>query len=306
MPSFTRFRDLPTELRLEIWRAHFADCHGTQIHIFYSTPHGPKYTNQDAASGLPGYNTLAAARVSAESWDVFQKSFHVGDTRKLQPQSSLQDARGLLIDHYDDADAEAHTSGSGVPSLRALYASAAREELRRQTVEFALSPDDMVYIVDKDVTPLLVSLSSTPWARHVRHLAVQILNFTVDPVLQVHSALQVRSFRHDRWARWDALLSAPPESVCRFLTGPGLHRLLFVVVPNADVHLFRDLKPNTYGFVIVDPENFVLGQREECRIVRSHAGVTYTRLCQAFPDLEGRIGCVADALPSRAEFSIYS
>ncbi|KAI0449032.1 hypothetical protein F5B21DRAFT_495701 [Xylaria acuta] len=295
MPSFTRFPNLPTELRLEIWRAHFADCHGTQIHIFHSTPHGPKYINQDAASGLPGYNTLAAARVSADSWDVFRESFHVGDTRNLQPQSSLQDARGRLIDHQDDDDAE-----TGTPSLRVIYAIAAREELRRQTVEFALSSDDMVYIVDKDVTPILVSLSGTPWARHVRHLAVQILNFTACP------ALQVPSLRLDRWVRWDELLSAPPESVRHLLTSSVLERLLFVVVPNADICRFRYPKPNTYGFVVVDSENFVLGSQDECRVVRSHSRVTYARLCEAFPDLESKIRCVADAMPGRAEFSIYS
>ncbi|KAI8949389.1 hypothetical protein F4801DRAFT_405489 [Xylaria longipes] len=295
MSSFTSFPNLPTELRLEIWRAHFADCHGTQIHIFHSTPHGPKYANQDAASGLPAYNTLAAARVSAESWDVFRESFHVGDTRNLQPQSSLQDARGRLIDYQDDDGAE-----TGTPSLRVIYATAAREELRRQTVEFALGPDDMVYIVDKDVTPLLVSLSSAPWARYVRRLAVQILNFTASP------ALQIPSFRLDRWARWDALLSAPPESVRSLLVGPALDQLLFVVVPNADIHRFRHLKANMYGFLFVDSDNFVLGSQDECRIVRSHARVTYVRLCEAFPELEERIGCVLDAVPGRAEFTIYS
>ncbi|KAH8157414.1 hypothetical protein CIB48_g10842 [Xylaria polymorpha] len=287
MSSFTRFPKLPTELRLAIWREHFADCHGTQIHIFHSTPRGPKYTNQDAASGLPGYNTLAAAKVSAESWEVFRKSFHVGDTQHLQPQSTLQDARGRLIDYRDEDGAE-----MGTPSLRVIYATAAREELRRQTVEFAFSPDDMVYIIDKDITPLLVSLSSTHWVRHVQYLAMQFLNFDARPAV-------------DRWARWDALLSAPPESLRRLLAGPALHRLLFVVVPNADILRFMYLRPNTYGFVVVDSDNFFFGSQLERRIVRNQSMVIYARLCQEFPNLQGRIGCVVDAVPARAGFSVY-
>ncbi|TRX93644.1 hypothetical protein FHL15_005320 [Xylaria flabelliformis] len=297
--SFLKFPNLPTELRLEIWREYFTDCHGTQIHIFHSTPQGPRYTNQDAASGLPGHNTLAAAKVSAESWDVFREFFNVGDTRNLQPQSSLLDARGRLIDHHDDD--EAGTDNSQPPSLRAIYATAAREELRRQTVEFAFAQNDMFYIVDKDVTPLLVSLSSAPWARHVRHLAVQILNFVAYPAL-----FHEPGFRLDRWARWDALLSAPPESVCRFLEGLVMGQLLFVVVPGVDVRHYRYLKPNTHGFVVVDSENFIFGSQDECRVVRSHARVVYARFCEAFPDLKGKIGSVIDAVPDRAEFSIYS
>ncbi|KAI1747531.1 hypothetical protein F4782DRAFT_521036 [Xylaria castorea] len=294
--SFLKFPNLPTELRLEIWREYLTDCHGTQIHIFHTTPQGPKYTNQDAASGLPGHNTLAAARVSAESWEMFRESFHVGNTRNLQPQNSLLDARGRLIDH-DDTE----TDNSQPPSLRAIYASAAREELRRQTVELAFAPHDMFYIVDKNVTPLLVSLSSAPWARHVRYLAMQILNFMAYPAL-----FHAPGIRLDRWARWDALLSAPPKSVRRLLEGLAMGRLLFVVVPNADIRHFRYLKPNTYGFVVVDSENFVLGSQDECHVVRSHARVTYARFCEAFPDLKEKIGCVVDAVPDRAEFSIYS
>ncbi|KAI0435716.1 hypothetical protein F4803DRAFT_544580 [Xylaria telfairii] len=298
MSSFTRFPDLPAELRLEIWREHFASCHGTQIHIFHCTPQGPKYTNQDAASGLPGYNTLAAAKVSAESWDVFRKSFHVGDTRHLQPQNTLRDARGRLIDYQDDDDPEE----TGTSSLRAIYANAAREELRRQTVEFAFSPDDMFYIVDKEITPLLVSMSSTPWAKHVRHLAMQILNFVGCPAIATEAAFS----RVNRWARWDALLSMPPESLRQLLAGPALHRLLFVVVPNALVNQFGQLRPNTYGFVVVDSEDFVFGSQFESYIVRNHSRITYTRLCEAFPELEGRIGCVVDAVPARVRFNVYT
>ncbi|KAI1741224.1 hypothetical protein F4680DRAFT_416147 [Xylaria scruposa] len=296
--AFLKFPNLPTELRLEIWREYFADCHGTQIHIFHSTPQGPRYTNQDAASGLPGHNTLAAAKICGESWDVFRESFYVGDTRNLQPQSSLVDTRGRLIDHHDDGDAE--TDSSQPPSLRAIYATAAREELRRQTVEFAFAQDDMFYIVDKDTTPILVSLSSAPWARHVRYLAVQILNFVAYPAL-----LQGPGFRLSRWARWDALLSAPPESVSRFLEGLVMGQLLFVVVPNSDIRHFRYLRPNTYGFVVVDSDNFILGSEDESRIVRSHARVIYAKFCEAFPDLKEKIGSVVDAVPDRAEFSVY-
>ncbi|GAP82763.2 hypothetical protein SAMD00023353_0102990 [Rosellinia necatrix] len=343
MSTFPLFPALPTELRLEIWRAHFTSVHGTRMHIFHAPPSsgvsgggsgsgsGPQYICQDAATGAaPAHDTLAAARASPEARGVLESLFAVGDTRCLQPQNDLLDSAGRLIDHGDlpplppsgsgsggggsgggggGGDGEGEQSLSSGGSLRALYAAAARDELRRRAREFALGPDDVVYVVDGGTTRLLAALGAAPWFARVRRLGVQVLNFAAAGARAGAGAVPSVLDRLGRWARWDVLLSSPPAGLRRLLEGPGLERLLLVVVPDLSgaARLAWNPRPNVYGFVVADPDSFVLGTPEQQRAVRSHVRLVYSRLCKAFPNLDAdaKVGCVADVVPARAKFSIY-
>ncbi|KAI3329691.1 hypothetical protein F4824DRAFT_378207 [Ustulina deusta] len=276
MPPFHHFPQLPTELRLEIWRAYFQACHGTQIHIFLSAPEGPKYINQDAATGAPGYDTLAAARICADSWAVFRESFYVGDTRSLRPKAR---------------------------------APAARDD--RYAVRFAVGADDMLYIIDSKVSAILGALSGTSWFRGgARRVALQVFNFHT-PTPNPEHLPDPRPYPHNldywgrNWVLWNKLLSALPRDVRRVLASPSLRQLLFVVVPNREIQRTRPLEPDVYGFAVVDPESFALGSADEVHAVNGHAGLTYSRVRLAFPDLEvdRKIGYVADAVPGRAAFT---
>ncbi|KAI0202452.1 hypothetical protein F4808DRAFT_421679 [Astrocystis sublimbata] len=295
MSEFTRFPDLPTELRLEIWKAYFAVSHGTQFHIFHSTPQGTAYTNQDALSCLPGSNTLAAARVSAEAWEVFRKNFHVGDTRTFLPQSSLRDAHGLLIDNPDDADDA--LGPADTPPLRAIYAAAAREELRKQTVEFAFAPDDMFYIVDGDIHPIIAALSAAPWARHVQRLMVQTLCFKPSGLDSGFTlGLLMRQPRG-----WQSIFSSPPESVRRILNGPSLRQLLFVTIPNELKHGYEGFH-DEYGLLRVASVCPYTHSGSFTNSFNQFATIKGAQLCHKYPSLEGKIDYVVDALPARWKF----
>ncbi|KAI0425226.1 hypothetical protein F5Y09DRAFT_322286 [Xylaria sp. FL1042] len=287
MSSFHHFPHLPSELRLEIWRAYFADCHGTQIHIFLSTSSGPKYINQDATTGAPGWDTLAAAGVSADSWAVFQESFYVGDMRSL----------------YYPTNTSTSTSTSTT-----ITTTTTQRRLR-----FAVSADDMLYVIDTKVSPLLTALSRTPWIRRARRLALQVFNFHT-PAPNPDLLPDPRPYPHNldywgrNWVLWNKLLSSLPPSIRALMAGPALTQLLFVVVPNREVQRARPLKPNLYGFVVLDPASFTLGSADEIHAVHGHAGLTYARLRAAFPGEDGehvcrKIGYVADAVPARAEFT---
>ncbi|KAI3318459.1 hypothetical protein HD806DRAFT_540310 [Xylariaceae sp. AK1471] len=293
MALFHRFPDLPPELRIEIWREHFAACHGTQIHVFLSSSpdadvtqsQGPKYVNLDATTNLPGYDTLGAAGVSAEAWAVFKESFHVGDTGCLSPQNALLDSSGRLID-YDPSDDQSDLPGG---SMRGLYALAAQEELRRQSIRFAIDCErDMVYIVDQKVQPLFRALCSTSWMQNVKRVAFQILNFQSGGYTS----------RLEQWAQWDDLLGNPPPGVQSFLSNQALEDVLLVSVPNEQD--YTSLKPNIYGFVVVDPDSTM----DEAIIMSNRFRSISLRMYQAYPPLLRKIGCGVDAIPSRARFSI--
>ncbi|KAI0802777.1 hypothetical protein GGR55DRAFT_682884 [Xylaria sp. FL0064] len=280
MSSFHHFPNLPSELRLEIWRAYFAECHGMQIHIFLSTSSGPKYINQDAATGAPGHHTLAVARLSADSWSAFHESFYVGDMCSLRP------------------------SNATIPP--------SRQQGHEHDLRFAVSADDMLYIVDSKISPLLTALSSTPWFQRAQRVALQVFNFHT-PTPNPELLPDPRPYPHNldywgrNWVLWNKLLSSLPASVRGLITSPALKQLLFVVVPNREVQRTIALRPNIYGFVVVDPASFALGSADEVHAVHGHAGLTYARLRAAFPGDEDevcrKIGYVVDAVPARAEFT---
>lgn len=231
--------------------------------------------------------------ISPESWTVFKEHFHVGDTRCLSLQSTLLDRGGRLID-YNPSDDQPGLPGS---SLRALYAAAAQEELRRQSVRFAIDSErDMVYIVDDQVQPLFRALCSSSWMHNVKRVAFQVLNFQRPQPLS----------RLNRWAQWDDLLSDPSPDVRRFFSNPTLEDVLLVIVPNKEIET-ANLKTNLYGFVVVDPGFYVLGPSEEGQAVRRHAMSICLRIFKVFPDLliNSRVGCVVDVIPSRSKFCIY-
>ncbi|KAI1166926.1 hypothetical protein F5B18DRAFT_604851 [Nemania serpens] len=301
MTSFNCFQGLPPELRMQIWREHLIECHGTQIHVFLSRPPdadrsltpSPQCVNLDVTTHEPGYNTLGAAMISPESWAVFKELFHVGDTGCLSPQNKLLDAGGRLVDYNPSSD----QSGLHGGSLRAVYAAAAQEELRRQSVRFAIKSErDIVYIIDEQVQPLFRALCSSSWMPNVKRVAFQVLNFQRPQP----------PTRLDRWAQWDYLLSDPSPDVRRFFSNPALKDVLLVIVPNKETQT-TNLKPNLYGFVVVDPEFYVLGPSEEGQAVRRHFVSICLRMFKVFPDLRinGKVGCVVDAIPSRSKFCIY-
>ncbi|TGJ82218.1 hypothetical protein E0Z10_g6564 [Xylaria hypoxylon] len=148
MATFHHFPKLPTELRLEIWRVYFAICHGTQMHIFLSTAEETRYLSQDATTGAEGHDTLAVAKLCADSWATFQESFYVGDRSSLPPQT--------------------------------------RTSLTRGEDRFAIGAEDMIYIIDSEFTHILVALSFTSWFSHAQRVAFQICNFHTHPDLGVN------------------------------------------------------------------------------------------------------------------------
>jgi hypothetical protein len=305
MASFPQFQALPAELRIEIWRQHFAACHGRQIHVFHSaSPDAdmsqtscPKYANLDAATNLPGYDTLGAAGVSPEAWSVFKESFHIGDTKCLLPQSALQDSSGRLVD-YDPRNEQ---SDSPDRSMRALYAAAAQQELRRQCVRFAIDGEnDIVYIVDKKVQPISQALFGTSWMQNVRRLAFQILNFQGPQF----------SSRAGRWAQWDNLSEDPPPGMREFFSNPAFEELLLVMVPNLESQRSSLLQhADAYGLVPATEVDFAelrLGTDDEAFAFRGHTRIITGRLIRNYPrlSLDNKLRYVADAIPSRARFSI--
>ncbi|KAJ3580291.1 hypothetical protein NPX13_g276 [Xylaria arbuscula] len=98
---------------------------------------------------------------------------------------------------------------------------------------------------------------------------------------------------------------AGPRDLRDLMTSPALEQLLFVVVPNREIQRTCYLRPNIYGFQVVDPESFALGSADEVHAVNGHAGLTYSRVHRAFPGLgvDRKIGYVADAVPGRAGFT---
>lgn len=369
-PSFTIFSKLPTELRLEIWRHHFLGCHGTQMHIFKSSPGGlAHYMNQDAATGEPAYDTLPAATTCSEALAVFRSLlFTVGNTQCLQPQSHLLDASGRLIDHHQEEEILPNApcnnlidEDSAAFNNRALYAHAARAELSRRTEFFALGPDDVIYIVDEATTEILSSLCTASWLFPSspfqkeggegrgkkegpcakRRIALQILDFAAPAVPRDRTITGI-------WARWRGLLDSPSPGMRRlFGSGGGgvdssrerkgkgeeeekeekevkrgenergrkeeeekeespLESLLFVIVPNPDYVRARNPRPNTYGFVVIDPDDFSLGSDDDAITVRRNVYHLYNNLCRTFPNLasDGKISCVADVVPNRDLFGI--
>ncbi|KAI0505442.1 hypothetical protein F5B22DRAFT_524877 [Xylaria bambusicola] len=297
MSSFHLFPNLPTELRLEIWRAYFAICHGTQIHIFLSTPDGPRYVNQDAATGAEGHDTLAGARICADAWDVFQERFYVGDMRCLQPGGGRT--------------ATISTSTIPINSTATINAAEEEEKRRRYTTRFAVSSQDMMYIIDTKVSPILIALSSAPWFRRAPRIAIQVFNFHT-PTPNPDFLPDPRPYPHNldywgrNWVLWNRLLSALPGNVRELMMNEELEQLLFVVVPNKEIHRTKYLRPNCYGFQVVDPESFALGSADETNAVNGHAGLMYARVHRAFErdvGVERKIGYVADAVLARAGFS---
>jgi hypothetical protein len=304
MASFHRFPALPPELRIEIWRQHFAVCHGTQIHVFLSNPpdadttqsQGPKYVNLDAATHDTGYDTLGAAKVSAEAWAVFKESFHVGDTSCLSPQNALLDSGGRLVDYDPETDDQPGMPGG---SMRGLCALAAQEELRRQSVRFAMDCEqDMVYIVDREVLSLFRALCATSWMQKVKRVAFQVLH------LQNHRH-PTHPRQLDQWAQWDIMLGNPTVGVEKFFNNPAFKAVLLVVVPNEYVGDSYS-NPNIYGFVPLRPLSFTLGTIDDTKLVRNHFRTNTVRLWEAYPHLltERKIGYMADVIPSRSKFSI--
>ncbi|KAI1418861.1 hypothetical protein F5Y12DRAFT_390803 [Xylaria sp. FL1777] len=290
MASFHHFPNLPPELRLEVWRAYFAVCHGTQIHIFFSSSEGPRYVNQDAATGVQGHDTLAAARVCADSWVVFRESFYVGDMRSLQPSRRTAVAAAAAAAEDDEEQQQ--------------------QQRRRYAREFAVAAEDMMYIVDSRVSPILAALSSTSWFHRARRVAMQVFNFHT-PAPNPQRLPDPRPYPHNldywgrNWVLWNQLLTALPPDVRRMMKNPALKQLLFVVVPSLQVQRTRPLKPNTYGFVFIDPESFVLGSPDETQAVWGHARLTAARIGRIDLGLEmyRKIGYVVDAVPARAQFS---
>ena len=358
MSSFHLFPKLPTELRLEIWRAYFAICHGTQVHIFLSAPEGPRYIRQDAATGAEGYDTLAGARVCADSWAVFQEAFYMGDLRCLRPSNhgsngglnGLNGGGGRTPSPSSISTTPSTPitiASSTTPTITASTTTSAREEghRRQYTLRFAVSKSDMMYIIDTKVSPILLALSSAPWFRRAPRIAIQVFNFHT-PAPNPELLPDPRPYPHNldywgrNWVLWNKLLSSlycpsslslsasasaspllnpsnssnPPNpsspqnalsAIRTLMTNPALEQLLFVVVPNREIQRTCYLRPNTYGFQVVDPESFALGSADEVHAVNGHAGLAYARVHRAFPGLgvDRKIGYVADAVPGRAGFS---
>ncbi|KAI8623617.1 hypothetical protein F5Y19DRAFT_481532 [Xylariaceae sp. FL1651] len=293
---------LPPELRIQIWREHFAGSHGTQIHVFLSSSSHtysegtlvprPGYISLDASTGLPGYDTLGAAMVSSEAWDVFKESFQVGNTKCLRPQNALLDLRGRLVDR-DIANNLRQTPGS---PLRELYASAAREELRRESVWFAINcKQDLVYIANDAVPSVFENLCGTSWMQQVEHVAFLTMNMRVPrPRGQL-----------ERWAQWHELITNPSPAVRQFLESPALKEVLLVVIPHSKS--CRPGRQGTYGFAKYQPTNDDIFSYNGAGAAWDPSRSIQLRLQVYFPTLESedKIRLVEDVTCLQATSSTY-
>ncbi|KAF2969217.1 hypothetical protein GQX73_g4312 [Xylaria multiplex] len=126
MATFHYYPELPTELRLEIWRAYFAGCRPQQVHVFAFDP-----TKNSISYKIVGgieYNILEETEICAESWamarEIFGECFTVGDMRDLLPYypsaQILGTVRFAILNKKDGIVISCFGEGTIKPFTRAL------------------------------------------------------------------------------------------------------------------------------------------------------------------------------------------
>lgn len=301
MSSFHCFPNLPTELRIEVWRHHFSVCHGPQIHMFVSSPDTnptptsqPRYISLDAATNLQGYDTLGAAKVSSEAWLVFNELFIIGDTRCLSPHNSLLDSDGKLIDHDPTKD---HSGGS----MRGLYAQAVQEDLRQHTVRFALDcKHDLIYIVGGNIHPLFRALCSSSWIHKVTQVALQMLSLEAEH--------QPMTSMFGRRALWTETLENPSPDVQRFMNNTNLKDMYHVVFPDQQSDLGALKLENIWGFIRIGARSYVpmASEREAIRISSYITDFVFEKHFPRVASKDLKLHYVLDAIPIHARLASSS
>ncbi|KAI1330675.1 hypothetical protein F5Y16DRAFT_362372 [Xylariaceae sp. FL0255] len=281
MESFGRFRYLPPELRIQIWREHLLQSHGTQIHVVLSAKAPRKEAAQlnfpdrrhisiNIATNGKTFDTLKSAMTCRESWAVFKElpSFCMG----IVPMLPL------------------------LPSSHGDYKGVYWEEASRSAARFAIDCDrDLVYFIDNETCELFEKFCIMGWMQHVKRVAFQIINFQSPGP---HGGLV-------RWAAWQSLIINPKPSVQQFLCKPELEEILLVVVAS-DAESVRRGCPlshiDEFGFAEF-LSNFAVFNPDELDIVERHAHSIALRLRRHYPTLEpdNKIRCVLDASCDRSE-----
>ncbi|CAJ2512612.1 Uu.00g007310.m01.CDS01 [Anthostomella pinea] len=312
--SFDRFPDLPPELRIKIWKQHFNDNHGTQIHIFHSAPSGPsegfhhgeaypscpQYIGLDAETNSAGCHVLGSAMASSEALAMFQEIFEIGNMECFRSNDGDVDHH-LLYRLFRRHTDEHYSIFSGSPDqvLRSIFEAMLSEDLRRARTHFAMNRErDLIYIIDDEVSIILTKLCEAPWMHRAKRVAFLIRNFQTPP-----------ADRLSRWVKWHSLITNPPPNVRQLLEGPHIEEILLVVVPMITESQAREQQPDDYGFA-----EFRYGEvplemltAEDQAVVENHSRSIAMRFQEYMPNLRGenKIRCVMDTAAMTCAYLMF-